>query len=251
MDMNTNDRLYGIYNRKWDALCCILDYNQLKGNEYSPLLLSVDDPDDFDNADIKVMVFGQVMSWGNWYEYSRQNQTLEECMMSIKTFDNIRGSIDLEGNRMRRGMGGGINLFIDILNGKLPNKKIRYVWNDIVKLGRNIRGNEKSDVLSKIENDYFDVIAEEINAIRPQVLLFFTGPDIYWERKLQQRLQVTPDDYSPIQGWNIRQVARINIDKEKFPSVKSVVRTHHPCAWISKKARYNDIADAIIPSLND
>ena len=205
----------------------------------------------FDNADIKVMVFGQVMSWGNWYEYSRQNQTLEECMMSIKTFDNIRGSIDLGGNRMRRGMGGGINLFIDIFNGKLPNKKIRYVWNDIVKLGRNIRGNEKSDVLSKIENDYFDVIAEEINAIRPQVLLFFTGPDIYWERKLQQRLQATPDDYSPIQGWNIRQVARINIDKEKFPSVKSVVRTHHPCAWISKKARYNDIADAIIPSLID
>lgn len=247
--MNTNERLYQTYDNKWNALCDALDRNQLTGYEFSPLLLGINDPEDFDNADIKVMFFGQDMSWGDWYKYSRKDQTLEECMMSVRTFDNIRGSIDLEGNRMRSGMGGGMNLFIDIFNSRLPDRKIRYVWNDIVKLGRNIRSNEKQGILSEIENEYFDVIAEEINAVEPQVLVFFTGPDIYWERKLQQRLQVTYDDYSPVPDWGIRQVARINIDKERFPSVKFAVRTYHPRAWMSKKTRYNNISDAIIPTL--
>ncbi len=247
--MNTNDKLYQAYEPKWDALCQKLDECNLYGYEYSPLLLSVDNPEDFDTADIKVMLFGQDMSDGNWYQYDRHVQPLEECMKTIRTFDNTIGSIGLNGNRQRKGMGGGINRFIDTLNARFPNKKIRYVWNDVVKLGRNVKkDNRHSTLLAEIEREYFRVVKDEINAISPQVLVFFTGPDLFWESKLRQCLDSGPLCYQPLPTWdgNVRQLALLALDREDLPSVQFTFRTYHPCARESRiHVRHADLYQAM------
>ena len=234
--MNTNEALLHLYESKWNDLCKALDGNGLYGYEYSPLLLGVKDVEDFDSADIKVMLFGQEMSWGDWYQYDRQNQPLNECMMSIRTFDNKIGAIDLNGKRGTKSMGRGMNRFIDTLNAHYPDKKIRYVWNDVTKLGRNVKGSQQQKLLGQIEREHFDVIRDEINIICPQVVVFLTGPDKYWESKLQQSLGITPSNYQPIPGWegNTRQLARLELDKDKYPSVKYAFRTYHPCARESR-----------------
>lgn len=139
--MNTNEELLHLYESKWSTLCKVLDEKGLPGYEYNPLLLGVKDVKDFDSADIKVMFFGQDMSEGPWYEYDRHTQPLSECMMSIRTFDNKEGSVELNGKRRAIGMGGGMNSFIDRFNDKFKDRKVRYVWNDIIKLGRNLKGN--------------------------------------------------------------------------------------------------------------
>lgn len=248
--MNTNDRLYQVYVSKWGALCQKLDEHNLCDYEYSPLLLSVDNPEDFDTADIKVMLFGQDMSSGEWYQYDRHTQPLEECMQAIRTFDNTVGSIGLNGSRQRKGMGGGINKFIDTFNARFPDKKIRYVWNDIVKLGRNVKnGNQHRTLLAEIERKYFNVIKDEINAISPQMLVFLTGPNPFWDSKLQQSLGISPFCYQPLPKWNgnIRQLALLTLDKDTLPSVQYAFRTYHPCACESKiQVKHAELYQAIV-----
>lgn len=230
--MDTNQALLKLYASKWDDLCKILDDNQLTGYEYSPLLLHIDDPEDFNSADIKVMIFGQDMSEGDWYSYSRQTQSLEECMKAIRTFDNKIGSVDLNGKRGTKTMGRGMNRLIDTFNAVYPDKKIRYVWNNVAKLGRNVKSNQHKDLLTWIEKEYFDVVKDEINIVCPQVLVFLTGPSVFWEVRLQQDLGIGWTDYLPVPGWNgnTRQLARLNLDANVFPTVKYAFRTYHPCA---------------------
>ncbi len=246
--MKINQKLAFYYASRWSNLCKALDSNELYSYEYNPLLLNIVNSDDFENADIKVMLFGQDMSAGDWYMYDKDKLLDEKGMLSpeIKTFDSKTGACNVDGKRQTRGMGGGMNLFIDRLNEKFKDKKVRYVWNDIAKIGRNIEGNEKKVILEDIENQYFDVIKDEINIIQPQVIVFFTGPTMFWESKLQKKLGISKDNYNAIPNWNnIRQVALLDLDKEQFPSVQYAFRTYHPCARASKKARYDAIIENI------
>ena len=250
--MNTNEALWHLYDSKWSDLCKVLDENGLDGYEYNPLLLGIKDVEDFDSADIKVMLFGQDMSEGGWYQYDRQNQSLKECMMSIRTFDNKIGAIDLNGKRGTKSMGRGMNRFIDALNARFPDKKIRYIWNDLVRLGRNIKGNSHQKLLEQIELEYFNVIRDEVNIIRPQILVFFTGPSKFWEIKLQQKLGISKLNYLPVHSWkgNIRQLAQLELEKETYPAVKYVFRTYHPCAWEGRiHVKHKDLYKAIVDSI--
>ena len=251
--MNTSERLYQVYASKWDALCQKLDEAGLCGYEYSPLLLSVTNSDDFDTADIKVMLFGQDMSAGDWYMYDRHTQPLEECMRAIRTFDNKEGAVGLNGNRQRKSMGGGMNKFIDTLNVRFQGKEIRYVWNDVVKLGRNVtKGNPHKSLLAEIERDYFNVVKDEINAIKPQVMVFLTGPNSFWERRLQQCLGIDASCYQPLPGWsgNVRQLALLALQKEEYPSVQYAFRTYHPCAREARiYVKHSDLYQAIVNHL--
>ncbi len=244
--MDINQELAEYYSLKWRKLCSVLDENELKGYEYNPLLLGVNNPNDFEKADVKVMLFGQDMSLGDWYKYDRNAQVLKECMLSIKTFDNKIGAIS-NGIKQTRGMGGGMNLFINKLNSNFKDKEIRYIWNDLVKIGRNIKWNNKKEILESIEDKYFNVLKDEINIIQPQVIIFFTGPQPYWELRLQKKIGITDENYKNISNWNnIKQVALLDLDKTKFPSVKYAFRTYHPCARVAKKDMYSAIIENII-----
>ena len=230
-------------------MCQKLDESGLGGYEYSPLLLSVNNPDDFDTADIKVMLFGQDMSYGDWYIYDRHTQPLEECMRAIRTFDNTVGAVDLNGRKQKKGMGGGMNKFIDMLNARFQGKKIRYVWNDVVKLGRNVtKGNPHRTLLAEIEREYFNVVKDEINAVKPQVIVFFTGPNSFWEDKLRQCLGIDASCYQPLPGWsgNVRQLALLALHEDTFPSVQYAFRTYHPCARERRiYVRHSDLYQAM------
>jgi len=249
--MNINQSLAALYQTHWTDLCVSLDENGLYDYSYNPLLLHIDNIDDFNCADIRVMLFGQDMSQGDWYKYDRNDDILSKCMPALTTFNNKYGAVS-NGIRQKRGMGGGMNLFIDILNSKMPQKQIRYVWNDIVKLGRNIKWNDKGSVLMDIEDRLFDVIKDEISIICPHIIVFFTGPTTFWENKLQKKFSLSNNDYHSLDRWNnIRQVAQLSIETSSFPTVKVAFRLSHPCARnIKRKNLYTVVADRIVTSLN-
>lgn len=241
--MNINKQLQELYASKWELLCKALDENGLTGYEYNPLLLRVDDPEDFAGADIRVMIFGQDMSSGNWYEYDR-HAPLEICMDSIKTFDNALGAVK-NGKRQSKGMGGGMNQFINMFNHRNEGKKVRYVWNDIAKMGRELMGNDKREILSRIENEYFPVIKDEINIIKPDIILFFTGNEPYWESRLQHSLGIDSNSYKPVAQWNISHIAQVELPCTTYPSVKYAFRTYHPCYFKGRGERYEAIINEI------
>lgn len=249
--MNINQSLAALYQTHWADLCGSLDESGLYDYSYNPLLLHIDNVDDFNCADIRVMLFGQDMSQGDWYKYDRNDDILSKCMPSLITFDNKSGAIS-DGIRQTRGMGGGMNLFIDILNSKMPQKQIRYVWNDIVKLGRNLKCNDKRSILTDIESRFFDVIKDEVNIIRPNVIVFFTGPTVFWEQKLQNKFSLTNNDYHSLVGWSsIRQASQLSLNAKSFPSVEIAFRLPHPCARkIKRKELYTLVAEKIVSSLN-
>ena len=240
--MNINKQLQELYASKWELLCKALDENGLTGYEYNPLLLRVDDPEDFAGADIRVMIFGQDMSSGNWYEYDR-HAPLEICMDSIKTFDNALGAVE-NGKRQSKGMGGGMNQFINMFNHRNEGKKVR-VWNDIAKMGRELMGNDKREILSRIENEYFPVIKDEINIIKPDIILFFTGNEPYWESRLQHSLGIDSNSYKPVAQWNISHIAQVELPCTTYPSVKYAFRTYHPCYFKGRGERYEAIINEI------
>lgn len=243
--MNINEKLANLYQSKWNGLCESLETNGLFGYEYNPLLLNINIAD-FEKADIRVMMFGQDMSQGDWYQYDRNADILTKCMLAYKTFDNKIGSIYPDKRPITKGMGGGMNSFIKMLNAKYADKNIRYVWNDIIKIGRNTKDNDKRILLKGIECKEFDVLREEIKIIQPQVIVFFTGPDIYWERILQERLGITMDNYREFPQYNIRQIAKLDLDVNEYPFVKYAFRTYHPCYYKGRPGRYNSIIESIV-----
>ena len=153
---NVNDKLFKLYSKQWCSLCEALDNLSVDGMEdyeKNPLLLRIDDSQEYEKADLKIMMFGQDMSLGDWYKYNRHT-TLENCMKNIKTFRNSIGSVDINTQkRQSRGFGGGVNKFIDILRKKMPGCEIQFVWNDLAKIGRNIKGNPNREKLEEIENN--------------------------------------------------------------------------------------------------
>lgn len=249
---NVNDKLFKLYSKQWCSLCEALDNLSVDGMEdyeKNPLLLRIDDSQKYEKADLRIMIFGQDMSIGDWYKYNRHT-ALEDCMKNIKTFRNSIGSVDIntQQTRQSRGFGGGVNKFIDILRKKMPGCEIQFVWNDLAKIGRNIKGNPNREKLEEIENKYFNVTIDEINCLNPDFIIFMTGPAKFWESRLKSKLNnpKTFDCY----GYSYHDLCLLEIItndiKTKSPSVNLAFRTYHPCARGKKKTTYyQSIAEII------
>ena len=105
-----------------------------------------------------------------------------------------------------------------MISDKYPDKKIRYVWNDIVKIGKSEGKGLPPDYIYNVERDVFSVIKDEIKIIKPNFLLFFTGP--YYDNKIEDNFGKV--DFEPILPYNVRQLA-----KTKIAGI-TAIRTYHP-----------------------
>lgn len=231
--MTINDKLIQLYQNKWNGLKETLKDKGLDEWSNYPLLIGIKDLQDFENADARVMIFGQEMSEGDWYKYDI-NADLSECVKAIRTFDNKIGSTNVDGKKVYRPkMSWGINKFIDLLNDKYDIKEIRYVWNNLYKMGRNVskRKDENSRKIIGIEQEYFNVIRHEVEIIKPQVMLFLTGHG--FDNILKQRFQIDNLKFHEVDNFPLKKLAKIDLSQD-FPSVKYAFRTYHPCAWECK-----------------
>lgn len=241
-----NKKLFELYSSKWVLLNDELDRKEMFDYEYNPLLLSVDDCLEYEKADLRVMLFGQDMSEGDWYKYDRKNDDLRlKCMCSIETFRNNGASIDKASKKLlTKGMGGGLNLFMREFKSNFPDKKIQFVWNDLVKMGRNIRYNPNKDILSKIEQDYFNVIIEEVRILHPDIIIFLTGPTSFWDLKLQDKFNINFNDYLSVGNLSRNELSIIDLHNSTL-NIDYVFRTYHPCSRKKKKFYYNKISEII------
>lgn len=126
-------------------------------------------PDDYGSYKNSIMIFGQeTNSWcfecGKKSEYSN---SLERSLQVYRDFylnggiNSYRGPFWNEFKRIRRDV--------------QKTKNAVFLWNNINKIGRIGKGNIPK--LNEVQFKHLDVIRDEIELLKPTVLIFLTGPD--------------------------------------------------------------------------
>lgn len=191
-----------IYKKHEDGLKATyaeLEKNDLYDGCSYPLLLSTWDGE----PTPKAMFFGQETNgWGD-------SETIEGLMEGYRRFDLGVNYPSLFWNYLWS--------MSDILglSGDHP-----FLWNNINKFGNADSKGRPADMVTELENKHFNVLAEELDAIKPEVCVFFTGPN--YDEDIRAKL---PDvEFIPIEGYETRWFARL---KSKHLPENSF-RIYHP-----------------------
>lgn len=208
-----NDRLRHLYESHYESLSEELNSRnkELNNNDgecaTNPLLLMVDEG--YLNAELKIMFFGQETNCWNNGIFSGEIQPLVDL---YKRFY-------LDGNCYKYGgqFWNGISKFKKLIQAKIPDKKIGFLWNNVVKIGKCGKGFPQE--INDITNKHFNIIPEEIRILQPDIILFISGPNydqeinkIFGECKTKE-----------IGSFSKRQLCKMEFDK-----IPISIRTYHP-----------------------
>jgi hypothetical protein len=173
--MTLNEQLLELYSEKLKQTSpYIFAYNQSAQNNQgtesdlatNPFLIST--PKDWSEAKIKVMVFGQETNyWGG--------EVSNEAIFSneVEKLMNIYEEFYLKDNMYASPFW---NTFREIRNAiSKTNSSTSFIWNNIVKIGR--RGIGYIPEVRDLTNKYFDVIPGEIDILKPNIIIFLSGPN--------------------------------------------------------------------------
>jgi hypothetical protein len=212
-----NEQLHELYASKWEALSAAL-LTSVKDDEKTPthpLLLHVDNEEAWQNADLKVMIFGQETN--DWEKWPQPVKSIEHLLGVYDGFFN-KGACRSYGGQFWN----GVARFQWLLGKKYPEKKIRYLWNNIVKIGlADEKGRPLPCMYDEIERTNFHVIPDEVNILRPNVFLFLTGPKNFYENTIRENFGEVA--YAPLSPFEERQLARLSL-----PAANCAFRTYHP-----------------------
>ena len=209
-----NKELSNLYHSKWQTLKTatksILDDKSLEIKPANPLLIHIDDEEKYKNANIRLMIFGQETN--SWYDDG--DGEIEAIQKKYDTFFN-------EGKCWSYGgaFWNGVNRFLKHLHEKYPNKEIHLTWNNIVKIGKEDEKGFPPDYIYEIEREHFNVISDELEILKPNLALFFTGPN--YDGAIQ-------DNFGKIQSMKLPDFTERQISKLKIPGIQSAYRTYHP-----------------------
>ncbi len=177
----------------------------------NPLLLTVND--EYLKADIKIMFFGQETNL--WLKERKNGAFLGEIQPVINLYNNFywnKGCYSYGGQ-----FWNGIGRFKDKVNEKYPNKKLGLLWNNVVKIGKCKIGFPYQ--FNGISNKYFNVIAQEIEITKPDVAVFFSGPN--YDNEIKKAL----GEYNLIEIDSFTKRQLCMIENKSLPKA---FRTYHP-----------------------
>ena len=113
-----------------------------------------------------------------------------------------------------------------------------FLWNNVNKVGKVGSKGRPEATVTELENKYFNVTADELEAVKPEVCVFFTGPN--YDEDIRAKL---PDvEFLPIEGYESRWFARL---KSKHLPENSF-RTYHPGYGNREYEWYQGVMDKIV-----
>jgi len=211
-----NKKLNDLYQSNWailsDKLNEIMNDDSLKQKPTNPLLLNVNEKK-YINSDIKVLILGQeTNNWGDNFCDSI-NETLE----IYNDFYNSGYATNSYGGHFWN----GFNRFGSLLENKFQNKKISYLWSNVIRIGASGRNlNYPENYIYKIETATFNILEKELEILKPDIILFISGPNYDNNiRKILKDVEFINCD----EGFTKRQIAKL-----KFKNHKNIFRTYHP-----------------------
>ena len=272
-EKSLNDRLVNLYGPKIPELYSAVkplfdDQNAIK--PALPLLLELNDDESYENADLRVMIFGRETNNWNDMDY-RSEYPFGSYNFNLKTSDDVVTEImgnHIDGEDEIYGLGdlyhgyfypdestgkrGNTTPFtrrsdqlIDLLRTKLPNLKIEYLWNNVSKIGRGGKdfgqccGKTTSEI-REIEQRYFNVVAEEVKILKPDIVIFMTGFSA--DSDIKEKFGLSDDSFHPIKEG-------LFLDRIDFPGVKYAARTIHPSTPGQRKEYFNSHFEALVDDM--
>ena len=113
--------------------------------------------------------------------------------------------------------------FIDALQARLGTKRVEFVWNNLFKIGKGNIGSsargESPAFIRDIEKECFDVIRQEIEILRPDIIIF---APLNADNVIVEKLGLENSDFQLIDD-KLPELRRIEI-----PGIKYAARTIHP-----------------------
>ncbi len=210
-----DSELFELYNSKWNQfhkeLSKINNNAQFLVKPANPLLLKIGDDKKYKNSDLKVMFCGQEPNtWGGELKSNINKIQLyyQDFFLSNYCYEKYGGQF-----------WNGVNRLKELFKSTFPEKSIEFIWNDIVKVGKRDGRGLPPRYIEEVELNYFKVIYKEVEILKPDVIVFMSGPNYDWFIK-QQFGEVK---FSHVENFNERQIAKIDI-----PGVASAYRTYHP-----------------------
>jgi hypothetical protein len=246
-----NNSLWELYG---DVIKNIYDSVKTKNTELSdkqkatnPLLIHVSD--EYVNADVRLMVFGQETN--NWWGTFGEDDTVEKMMDYLISGDGDNdGYLGFFSEKNCYSYGGQfwpfVKKFIGDLQSAHNGKNISYLWNNVLKLGlgRNNPGTTPYWYENIIKPYFNRIILQEIDILKPDFLVFLSGPnydtyinDIFGN---PQKKAIT--------GFNENELCEFTI-----PTVKKAVRTYHPAFLYRNNPErpYDDFITAMVNDLSN
>ena len=270
-EKSLNDKLVNLYGPKIPGLYSAVkplfdDPDAVK--PALPLLIELNDDESYENADLRVMVFGRETN--NWndtnergqYPYGTYNfhlSTSDDVLNEIKgkhieDEPEIYGLGDIYHAYCYEDNGVGKTIFtrrqkqlIQQLSERLGNRKVEAVWNNVSKIGCGGKdfGNscgKPTAQIRDIERKYFNVVADEVKILKPDVVIFLTGFGA--DREIKEIFNLTDEDFKPVKE-------SVFLDRINIPGVKYAARTIHPSRQSKDNLtkHFDTLVDDIIKSL--
>lgn len=206
--MTLNEQLERLYRSKMNGLQAMYsELNKADIKDYSwPLLLHVR-KEEYVKAPVKLMVIGQEANgWGATLDHA------EEIASSMAVYERFD---------MGRNYNTTFWRWAHKINRQLGNPDTNcFVWNNILKFGRECEKGCPDSRVTQIENRYFNVIEDEISILRPDVCIFLTGHAYDGEIKSK-----FPDvELIEFNGYPLKEVAQVKSSNLPVHSY----RTYHP-----------------------
>lgn len=214
----TNLELENLYLSEWESMSnALLSFNEEdpgddENRATNPLLLQIDSS--YANADLKVMFFGQeTNSWGGEF-----NDGVFDEDVNIQLLFSLYKSFYLE--RKCESYGKPFWNFMKRIQSYNYPCNVGYVWNNVLKIGKQESGTPQNGLIDYTKT-YFDVIPKEIEILKPDVLLFFTGP------KYDEHINKFVGDFTitSVDGFNTNELCILNFTN--LPN-RIALRTYHP-----------------------
>jgi len=209
-----NQQLLDLYSSKWDKLSFELqsvhDNLELDIKPANPLLLYVDDEVKYNESEIKIMIFGQETN--GWFE--EKDVSIEKLQILYDEFFN-KGEAWTYGGQFWN----GVNRLIKSLQQKYPEKKIKLIWNNTVKIGKKKEKGMPPDYIYEIERNFFRVIPQEVQILKPNIIIFFSGPNYD---------NIIKDNFGEMNYQTCSLFSSRELGMVEFPGVQNCFRTYHP-----------------------
>lgn len=263
-----NDKLVNLYGPKipalYSAVMPLFD-NPDAIKPALPLAIELNDDESYENADLRVMVFGRETN--NWNDTNERSQyPYGTYNFNLSTSDDVLNEIrgkHIESEPEIYGLGdiyhaycyedNGVGktiftrrqkMLIQQLSERLGNLRIEAVWNNVLKIGRGGKDFGKccgkpAAHIRDIERQYFNVVAEEVNILKPDVVIFLTGRGA--DREIKEIFNLSDEAFKSVKEG-------LFLDRINIPGVKYAARTIHPSRQSNDnlKLHFDALVDDII-----
>jgi hypothetical protein len=175
-------------------------------------------PDIFINSKNKIMIYGQeTYGWSDVNNDASNVYCMGENNIDgiLECYNRYFNNKDYKNNHSP--FWNVFRLLNDYFNE--CGKEFGYLWNNITKLGLNGNGfpyNWYDDIIKPYFND---LIVKELEIIKPDFLVFFTGTT---------RDFIIDDIFNKPERKDVAGFSQDDICEIKIPNIKKALRTHHP-----------------------